>query len=353
MITVENLTKSFHTSSESVAALRGVSLEIGEGSIYGLFGPAGSGKSTLLRLIGLRDRADAGSVRVDGVNPVQVEGRKLRELRSRLATVETGLLHPERTAAGNVAAPLEQIGVDGPRRRAKVAELLDLVGLTRAAGLRPAELNEGQRRRVALARALVLSPSVVLVDEPAAELSPDEAGGVLAALDRARAELGVTVVLATQDADVIRKICDGIAVLAEGTVLERGGLLQLLSDQASFTARSLLPAVAATGARLNGFDSVADVLLIGFATVDTLLPEVGDRFGVEISTVDGGRSRFGDTPVARYRVGLRGDRAEAALEWIGAHGGLVSAVRRTAPTRLSRVSELAGRAERRFAGVAA
>lgn len=353
MITVENLTKSFHTSVESVAALRGVSLEISEGSIHALYGPAGAGKSTLLRLLGLRDRADAGSVRVDGVNPVSVEGRKLRELRSRLAGVDTSLLHPERTAAGNIAAPLEQIGVDGPRRRAKVAELLDLVGLTRAAGLPTAGLNEGQRRRVALARALALSPSVLLFDEPTEGLSSEEAGGVLAALDRTRGELGVTVVLATQDADVVRKICDGISVLAEGTILESGGLLNLLSDQGSFTARNLLPTVAATGARLSGYDSVADVLLIGFATVDGLLPEAGDRFGVEISTVDGGRSRIGETPVARYRVGLRGELSAAALEWIGARGGLVSTIRRAQPARVSRVSELVGRAERQFAGVAA
>lgn len=353
MITVENLTKSFHTSSESVAALRGVSFEIDAGSVFALYGPEGVGKSTLLRLIGLRERADTGAVRIGGVNPLTVQGRKLRELRGQLALLsESSRLHPERTVAGNIAAPLEQLGFEGPQRRKKVARLLDLVGLTAAATHRPDELNEGQRRRVALARALSVDPAVLLADEPVAGLSADEAGGVLAALDRTRAELGTTIVLATEDADVVRKICDGVAVLAEGTVLESGSVLELLSDQTSFTARSLLPAVDGP-LSVTEFDSVADVLLIGFSTVDALLPAAVAEFGVEISTVSGGRTRIGETPIARLRVGVRGQFADAALGWVGERGGLVSAVKQTQPARVAAVSELVARGERRFAGVAA
>lgn len=353
MITVDNLTKSFHTRTESVSAVRGASFEITEGSIFALFGPEGAGKSTLLRLIGLRERADAGSVRIGGINPLTVTGRALRELRSRIAFLDDpSTLRPERTVAGNVAAPLEQLGVDGPQRRRTVAELLDLVGLTRAATLTPERLNEGQRRRVLLARALTLDPAVVLADEPVDGLSADEAGAVLAAFDRARAERGTTLVIATADADLVRKISDGVAVLAEGTVLESGSLLTLLSDPTSFATRNLLPSVDAAASRLRGFDSVADLVLIGHATVDGLLARAGERFEVAIDTVGGGRTRIGEVPVEHIRVGVSGGSAEAALEWIGAHGGQVR-VLSTAPARVAAVSELVTRGERALAGVAA
>lgn len=354
MITVENLSKSFHTTSESITALRGVSLQIESGALFGLLGPSGAGKSTLGRVISLNERPDTGVVRIDGVNPATLAGHRLREVRGRIGAVDaSAALRPERTAAGNIATPLERLGVDGPLRRTKVAEILDLVGLTRLAAQRPDELNEGERRRVALARSLVVDPFVLLVDDLTGGLDADHAGGVLAALDRARAELGTTVLLATPDADVVRKVCDGVAVLAEGAVVEAGSVFELLADLSSRTSRSLLPAVDSDAARLGGYDRAADVVLIGFATVDTLLPEASARFGVEITTVDGGLTRVGETPTARFRIGLRGERADAALDWIGAHGWAVRTVDCARPARLARISELAARGERHLAGVAA
>jgi len=234
-------------------------------------------------------------------------------------------LRAERTVAGNVALPLERLGLDGAARRARVAELLDLVGLTRAAISSPGELNEGQRRRVVLARALATQPSVLLLDEPTLGLDAEQAGGVLAAIDRARAELGITVVLATREADVVRKVCDGVALFADGRLLEAGTVLSLLTDQTSYTAHALLPAVSSTSQVVRDYDAVADVLLVGHATVETLLPAAEDRNEVQIATISGGKTRVVETPVARYRIGVRGSNAEQALAWIREHGGLVSA----------------------------
>ncbi|MGH3518901.1 MAG: methionine ABC transporter ATP-binding protein [Haloechinothrix sp.] len=354
MITVENLTKSFHTATESIAAVRGVSLTIESGAFYGVFGPPGSGKSTLTGLIGLRDRPDTGAVRLDGVNPATLDGRRLREVRGQLGFLDSScILRAERTAAGNIASPLEQLGVDGPQRRAKVAELLDLVGLTRGAAQHPAELNDGQRRRVALARALAVNPAVLLVDDLTAGLATEQSAGVLAALDRARGELGATVVLATAEADVVRKVCDNVAVLADGALLESGSVFDLLADQSSHTARRLLPAVDSGSVRLAGYDRVADIVLVGFAAVDGLLPEAGDRFQAEISTLDGGRTRVGETPIGRFRIGLRGERAESALGWLRERGVQVRPVEFAQAARVSRVGGLVARGERHLAGVAA
>lgn len=244
MITVENLTKTFPGSTGQVRALDGVNLDVAAGTVLGVVGPSGSGKSTLARCVGLLERPDSGSIRVDGTDLVSLDGIALRAARRQIGVVPQGdSLLRQRTAAGNVALPLEAAGVAGPQRRNRVAELLDLVGLTDKAGSYPDQLSGGQRQRIAVARALAASPSVLLADEPTSALDPDTTGSVLAVLDRARAELGVTVLVVTHDMGVVRRICDDVAVLENGRVVEHGKVLDLVSDAASRTASSLLPAV--------------------------------------------------------------------------------------------------------------
>jgi D-methionine transport system ATP-binding protein len=210
-----------------------------------------------------------------------------------------------------------------------VAELLDLAGLNERAGDQLDTLSAGQRRRVSLARALASGATVLLVDEPTDGLDSGESGAVLTVLDRARAELGVTVLLVTRDAGVIRRACDDMAVLDGGRVVERGTLLELATDLDSWTASAVLPPVhpdltpAARAALTARFDRVADVVLVGFATVGALLPEAASRFGAEVSVLGGGLTRLGDTPVARFQVGLRGERADGALAWIADRGAVV------------------------------
>ncbi|GAA5123908.1 methionine ABC transporter ATP-binding protein [Haloechinothrix salitolerans] len=328
MITVENLT----TSTTESTTLRDVSFEIEAGAVFGLLGRARSGTSTLARLLGLHERPDAGTIRVDDVDTTRLDTGSLRDLRQRFSLLEAyPSLRGERTVAGNVATPLERLGVDGPSRRERVLRLLDLVGLARAGAQHPGELDEGQRRRVAIARALATDPAVLVLDEPTAGLEAGQAGAVLATLDRARAELGVTIVLATADADVVRKVCDAVALFADGRLLETGTVFDLITNQDSHLARRVLPRTDDSDA--DGYDVVADVTLIGHATVGTTLPSAADRLGVDIATLDGGTTRIGDVPVARYRIGLRGEKAAIALGWIGEHGGLVTPVRR--PTRVA------------------
>ncbi|WP_343063799.1 ATP-binding cassette domain-containing protein [Haloechinothrix aidingensis] len=353
MIAAESISKSApvpHTSPSpsGAMALYDVSTEIPEGSLSGLLGPAGSGTSTLAAILGLHDAPDSGVVRFNGVDPVTLDAGKRRELRARIGRVDSRyVLHPERTAAGNIAAPLERAGLDGPARRKRVAELIDLIGLTRGAARRPAELSEGQRRRVALARALATRPSLLIAEELTDDLDGEQSGGVLAALDRAWAEYGITVLVATTDAGVVRKICDHVSVLSGGRLVESGALLELIGDEDSVTARSVLPAVAHSGAA-TGFDRLVDVVLVGHATVASVLGEAGTRFGVELSTLGGGVTRVGDTPVGRFRLGLSGADSDAALRWISEHGGRVS----EADLGMAGVDELLAHQTRSLAGVA-
>lgn len=318
MITVENLTKSFRSTTGAVVALDDVNLDVQAGVIAGVVGPAGSGKSTLARVLALRERPDSGVVRLDGLNTAALDQRTLRAARARIGVVPAGeSLLAQRTAAGNIALPLEQAGMDGPRRREKVGRLLDLIGLTDRAAVYPEHLTAGQRQRVAIARALVGDPAVVLADDPTAGLDATGAAGVLAVLDRARAELGSTVLVATQDANVVRRIADDVAILEDGRVLEQGKLLDLVRDPGSRVAQSVLPGIETNA------PGVADVVLVGFASIGSLLPEAASRFGTEITVAGGGVTKIGETPVARFRLGIASDRAEMTLGWLAERGAHV------------------------------
>jgi D-methionine transport system ATP-binding protein len=327
MITVENLTKSY---TDTTLALDDVTLDVEDGALYGVVGPTGAGKSTLARCVALRERPDRGAIRVGGTNLMALGTTQLRQARRQIALLpaERTLL-AQRTAAGNIATPLEQAGVPGPQRKSKVGDLLDLVGLTDRAGHQPADLSLGQQRRVGVARALAGGATVLLADEPTSDLDATDAAAVLTVLDRARAELGVTVVVTTRDTGVVRRLCDDIAVLDGGRVVEHGNLLDLATNLESWTATAVLPPVhadlcpSARAALTTSYDRVADVVLIGFATVGALLPEAAARFAVDVSVIGGGLTRLGDTPVARFQIGVRGERADSALAWVAERGAVV------------------------------
>jgi D-methionine transport system ATP-binding protein len=318
VITVENLSKSFRSNTGDVVALDDITLDISAGVIAGIVGPKGSGKSTLTRVLALRERPDRGIFRLDGLNTAALDPRSLRAARSRIGLVPAGeSLLAQRTAAGNIALPLEQAGMDGPQRRDKVGRLLDLIGLTDKAALYPDQLSAGQRQRIAIARALVGEPAVVLADDPTGELDANGAAGVLAVLDRARAELGSTVLIVTPDTSVVRKIADDVAVLDHGRILEQGKLLDLVRNPDSKVAQAVLPAIDAAA------PGVADIVLVGFASIGALLPEAASRFGADIAVAGGGVTKIGETPVARFRLGITGERIDAALGWLTERGAFV------------------------------
>jgi D-methionine transport system ATP-binding protein len=330
MITVENLTKSFSGHAGPVVALDDVTMDVAEGALYGVVGPSGAGKSTLARCVALQERPDRGAIRVGGTNLTALGSSQLRLARRQIALLPTEQnLLTQRTVAGNIAVPMEQAGVAGPHRRAKVAELLDLVGLTDKAAQHLDQVTAGQRRRIGVARSLAGGATVLVADEPTGDLEATDAAAVLTVLDRARAELGITVVLVTRDAGVIRRVCDDVAVLDQGRVVEQGRLLELATDLDSWTASAVLPPVhadlcpSARAALAASYDRVADVVLVGFATVGALLPEAAGRFNADIAVIGGGMTRLGDTPVARFQIGVRGDRADSALAWISDRGAVV------------------------------
>lgn len=240
-ITIESLHKRFPHQGGWMSALSGVNLTVEPGSIQGIIGFSGAGKSTLIRCITRLEEPDEGRVMIDGLDLAHLHGAELRAARRRLGVVFQQLyLLRSRTAAGNIALPLELAGVPVSQIRERVRELLAWFGLEEKAGQHPAQLSGGQRQRVALARALALSPTVLLTDEPTSALDPETTASVLRVLRRVRDELGVAIVLVTHELAAVRAICDRVAVLDSGRIAEEGAVQLLLQRPTSDAAKRLM-----------------------------------------------------------------------------------------------------------------
>ena len=242
LIRLRGVTKTFPPAAknaEPVVAVDDVNLDIAAGEICGIIGYSGAGKSTVLRLVNALETPTSGTVEVDGVDITRLGERDLRLLRSDIGMIfQQFNVFDSRTVAGNVAYPLEVAGRPRAEIRARVAELLEFVGLSGKAGNYPEQLSGGQKQRVGIARALATSPRILLADEATSALDPDTTQEVLALLKRVNAELGVTILVITHEMDVIRTLADRVVVMEHGRVIEAGAVFDILSaPQHAATAR--------------------------------------------------------------------------------------------------------------------
>ena len=242
MIVVEGVSKTY--ADGQPAALDNVSLQIADGSIFGIVGRSGAGKSTLLRCLNLLERPTSGRILMDGQDLTRLTDKALRQQRQRIGMIFQGfnLLH-SRNVADNVAVPLEIAGLPKAERAVRVEELLALVGLSDKAAAFPAQLSGGQKQRVGIARALAARPAYLLSDEATSALDPETTASILALLRDINRQLGVTIVLITHELEVVKAICDSAVSLAAGRVVESGTLLQLQADPSSRLGRSLAPSL--------------------------------------------------------------------------------------------------------------
>ncbi|CRZ19183.1 methionine ABC transporter ATP-binding protein [Kingella kingae] len=222
MIVLDQVTKTFQTRDNTrFTAVEPTSLTIEQGEIFGLMGYSGAGKSTLLRLINLLERPDSGKVLVNEQDLTSLNEAQLRQARQQIGMIfQQFNLLSNRTVAENVAFPLEIAGWDKDKIAARVAECLEIVGLTERAGHYPAQLSGGQKQRVGIARALAPNPSVILADEPTSALDPITTRSVLQCLREINERFKVTIVIVTHEMSVIRKLCHRTALLHQGKLLE-------------------------------------------------------------------------------------------------------------------------------------
>ena len=222
-IELRGLSKVYQIPGGEVQALNNINLAIEQGDIYGIIGMSGAGKSTLIRCLNRLDTPTDGQVLIDGQNVLAMSKKQLLQTRRRMAMIfQQFNLLMQKSVARNVRYPLEIAGAPKKQANERVMELLKIVGLEEKANAYPAQLSGGQKQRVAIARALASNPEMLLCDEATSALDPMTTQSILELLKKINAELGITVVLITHEMAVIRQICNKVAILDGGKLVEQG-----------------------------------------------------------------------------------------------------------------------------------
>ncbi len=325
MICVDGVHKRFAGSSH--AALSGVNLEIRRGEIFGIIGRSGAGKSTLVRLLNALEKPSEGRVWLDGIELGGLSPDGLRRLRRRVGTIfqSFGLLSSA-TAAHNIALPLIMAGMRPSAITARVADLLGLVGLQDHAEKYPAQLSGGQKQRVGIARALATGPDVLLCDEATSALDPETTREVLALVEALNRDLGLTIVLITHEMDVVRQICDRVAVLQSGKIVESGAAIDVVLDPQHCETRALLADSGRGEAGRHGFNGqnfngqIVRFTVHGEAAVAPVISCVARETGADLTILDGRVGRLRETAYAQLTLGIAGGDVAATLALLAQYG---------------------------------
>jgi D-methionine transport system ATP-binding protein len=256
LIELSHITKDFATDGGTVRAVDDVSLSIEQGEVFGIIGFSGAGKSTLVRCINLLERPTSGTVTVAGRELTSLSARDLRAARRKIGMIFQHFnLMPSRTVFQNVAYPLRGSGLSKAQVAEKVRKLLALVGIADKEGVYPSQLSGGQKQRVAIARALACDPDVLLCDEATSALDPQTTHAILALLKQLNEELGLTVVVITHEMAVVKEICNRVAVMEHGKVVEQGKVFDVFANPQEQITRNFI----ATTSNLQKVDAlVAD-----------------------------------------------------------------------------------------------
>jgi D-methionine transport system ATP-binding protein len=323
VIELRGVSKVYGQGAHEVPALRNVSLRVEFGEVFGVLGQSGAGKSTLIRCLNLLERPTTGEVRVDGRDMLALGPDELRTARQGIGMIFQHFnLFSSRTVAGNVAFPLEVAGCSHAQIRERVEELLALVGLSDKAGAYPSQLSGGQKQRVGIARALAPRPRVLLSDEATSALDPETTRSVLGLLRDINRQLGLTILLITHQMEVVKSICDSVAVLERGRVVEQGKVVDLIARPGTRLHDLCYPrsvpvdAAAAPGGRR------VELSLVGEHSTRPILTTLARRFGVDAWLLEGSMERVGETRVGRLLFELTGppEAVDGALGFLREQG---------------------------------
>ena len=241
MITLQNISKTFIDGGKEVQAVKDVNLTIHDGDIFGIIGFSGAGKSTLVRCINLLERPTSGTVTVDDKEITALSAKELRKARKKIGMIFQHFnLMPSRTIFGNVAYPLKGSGLSKQEIADKVHNLLDLVGISEKENAYPSQLSGGQKQRVAIARALANDPKILLCDEATSALDPQTTKSILKLLQKVNETLGITIVVITHEMDVVKEICNRVAVMDHGNVVEEGEVFSIFATPQNKVTRDFI-----------------------------------------------------------------------------------------------------------------
>ena len=346
MIELQSLCKTFSTAKTSVHAVEDVSLDIQEGDIYGIVGYSGAGKSTLVRCINFLERPDSGSIHVQGFGTIRVADGKavyqgedgseapLNEKHLKALRRDMGMIFQHfnlldrSTVFENIAYPLKYSGLSKSEIRSRVVELLDLVDLRDKVNAYPSELSGGQKQRVAIARALANNPRILLSDEATSALDPDATESILRLLKELNEKLNLTIVLITHEMAVVKAICNKVAVMENGRVVEQGSTYQVFSAPQAPITRKFVDSSSGLG-RINKLIEEHSSLLSGSGTLirctynkdcvgEALISEASRRYGVNMNILLGSIELLQGNPLGGLIVLVDGDmdQRRAAIQYL-------------------------------------
>jgi D-methionine transport system ATP-binding protein len=323
MIRFENLSVNFSHKNRDIVAVRNVSFEIRKGEIFGIVGTSGAGKSTLLRTINLLQRPTSGNLLIDNKNISSLRGEDLRQLRQEIGMIfqQYNLVHTK-TVTQNIALPQKIAGYSRTLIEKRTAEVLQLVGLSDKASAYPATLSGGQKQRVGIARAIANNPKILLCDEPTSALDLETTDSILTLLKQINRQLGITTVIITHEMDVIKKICDRVAVMNDGQVLELDEVFHVFAaPQHNFThnlVNRTLDLTLPAWLLENNKKHLLKIVYSGTKAEEAIISETIRRFGVDINILHGKIEYISEKPLGVLLVRLNGEaeKIEQAKEYL-------------------------------------
>lgn len=295
IIRIDNVTKTFPGKEKQVEALKGISLDIKKGDIYGIIGMSGAGKSTLVRCLNFLERPTTGTVYIEDQDLSALNEKELRKIRTNIAMIFQHFnLLMQRTVLDNICFPMEIVGVKRADAVKRARQLLQIVDLAEKEASYPSQLSGGQKQRVAIARALANNPKILLCDEATSALDPKTTKAILQLLQNINREFGITIVIITHEMSVVQEICSHVAIVDSGELAEHGTVEEVFTSPKSAAAKRLVFMVDAKAREMSGkrcirivfsenssFEPViANMVLECKAPVNILLADTKDIGGI-------------------------------------------------------------------------
>ncbi len=328
MISIRNLVKSYYSHGKTVEALKGVDLCVQAGEIFGVVGYSGAGKSSLIRCVNLLEKPTSGEIWVGEQELTKMTSSELRSARKKIGMIFQHFnLLTSRTVFYNIAVPLYLAGVSKAEAQKRVNELLKLVNLEDKANSLPNQLSGGQKQRVAIARALATNPEVLLCDEATSALDPQTTDSILQLLKEINRKFGITILLITHEMNVIKEICDKVAVMENGLIIEQGTVLELFSRPKTSTAKAFTKTVMGDSIpddlfSVNYQGRLIRITFVGQNATQPHLSNLAKKFPVSANIVHGHVTKIKDTPFGSLVVELSGDQegVQAGINYLNSQG---------------------------------
>ncbi|ASA22470.1 methionine ABC transporter ATP-binding protein [Paenibacillus donghaensis] len=331
MIELKNIYKTYTRKGISIEALKGISLKVEKGDIFGVIGYSGAGKSTLIRLVNYLERPTEGQVLVEGKDLGEYNVKELRAAKKNIGMIfqHFNLLESKKVF-DNVAIPLVLLKKDKNEIRKRVLELLDFVGLSDKANSYPSELSGGQKQRVGIARALASNPSILLCDEATSALDPQTTRSILQLLKKINAEYNITVMIITHEMSVIQEICNKVAVMEEGRIIEQGSVLEVFGHPQHLTTQNFVKTVIQNSITDSVYKSlkpepgsrVYKLEYMGSSASEPTLYEMIRAYDVKVNILFANTTEIQETTLATIIIQLKGESSvvDQALSFLRNNG---------------------------------